>query len=77
MVEWLAFVQVGIATLLATMIVVTLYGLGVRLQAVAEDDDRSSTGYRAGAWICFGLCGVVVLFGIVLIIPALHPLLGL
>lgn len=77
MIEWIAFVQVAAATMISALLVVGLYGLGVRLQAVAEDENRNRALQRAGSWLCFGLCGLLVLFGIVLIIPALHSLVGL
>jgi len=77
MVEWIAFVQVAVATIIAAVVIAGLYGLGVRLQAVAEDEGRSRSLVRAGSWLCFGLCGVGVLFGIALIVPQLQPLLGL
>ncbi|RKW71240.1 hypothetical protein DWQ67_04350 [Galactobacter caseinivorans] len=75
--EWISFVQVAGATMISALLVVGLYGLGVRLQAVAEDQNRNRTLQRAGSWLCFGLCGVLVLFGIILIIPALHSIVGL
>ena len=77
MVDWIAFLQVGFATIAAALVVVGVYGLGVRLQAVAEDEGRSSTAYRAWSWVCFALCGVVVLIGVILIVPQLHGLIGL
>ena len=39
--------------------------------AVAEDDGRSRALARSGAYACFGMCALVILFGIVLIVPAL------
>ena len=77
MVEWIAFVQVAVATILAALVIVGLYGLGVRLQAVAEDEDRNRTLHRVGSWACFVVSGIVVLFGIVLIVPHLSKLVGL
>lgn len=77
MVEWIAFAQVAVATIVSSLVVVGLFGLGVRLQAVAEDEGRNRAVSRVGSMLCFGLCGLVVLLGIFLIVPALHGILGL
>lgn len=77
MVDWIAFVQVAVVTIVAAVFVAGLYGLGVRLQAVAEDEGRATWGYKAGAWCCFGVCGLVILLGIAMIVPQLQPLIGL
>lgn len=77
MVEWIAFFQVAVATIVSALVVSGLYGLGVRLQAVAEDDHRSRSLVLTGAWTCFVLCGLLVLFGIILIVPALSSFFGL
>ena len=43
---------------------------GVRLTAIAGDAEQASPrAKRSLAYICFGLCGVAVLFGLYLIIP--------
>ena len=77
MVEWIAFVQVAAVTVAAALVIVGLYGLGVRLQAVAEDEGRNRSLNRFGSWVCFVISGCVVLFGIVLIVPALSKAIGL
>lgn len=77
-IDWLAYLVVGVVTLAATLIVVGLYSVGVRLYAVATDrnpapEDRSRLALiKTGAFACFAVCGVAVLFGIYLIVPALH-----
>lgn len=68
--KWLELLTVGAATLVSAAVVVTLYSLGVRLTAIAGDADQPSPGTkRALAYVCFGLCGLAVLFGLYLIIP--------
>jgi hypothetical protein len=69
--KWLELVQVAGATLVAAVTVVVLYSLGVRLTAIAGDiQDNGRRGWvRPMAYVCFGLCGVAVLFGLYLIIP--------
>lgn len=62
MIDWAAFAVVALASFLAAVVVVGLFSLGVRLRV-------------AGHWaqyVCFALCGAAVLFGIYLIVPALH-----
>jgi hypothetical protein len=68
--KWLELLTVGGATLVAAVTVVVLYSLGVRLTAIAGDARQSSPrSKRALANVCFGLCGLAVLFGLYLIIP--------
>ncbi|MFC0681660.1 hypothetical protein ACFFGH_27840 [Lysobacter korlensis] len=62
MIDWAAFAIVALASVPAACVVVTLFAVGVRLRV-------------AGHWaqyLCFALCGAAVLFGIYLIVPALH-----
>ncbi|ACL39775.1 conserved hypothetical protein [Pseudarthrobacter chlorophenolicus A6] len=68
--KWLELLTVAGATLVAASTVVTLYALGVRLTAIAADASQPSPGLkRSLAYVCFGLCGAAVLFGLYLIIP--------
>lgn len=77
-IKWDAFLIVAGTTWVCALAIVALYSLAVRLMAVAEDDGRSRALARSGAYTCFGLCSLVVLFGIVLIVPALsEAILGI
>ncbi|MET3721495.1 MULTISPECIES: hypothetical protein [unclassified Arthrobacter] len=68
--KWLELLTVGGATLVAAVTVVGLYSLGVRLTAIAGDAQQASPRLkRSLAYVCFGLCGLAVLFGLYLIIP--------
>ena len=68
--KWLELLQVAGATLVAAVTVVVLYSLGVRLTAIAGDVQDNGPGWvRPLSYVCFGLCGVAVLFGLYLIIP--------
>jgi hypothetical protein len=74
MINWGAFLAVAIATVISAVLVVGLYSVGVRLYAVSVDEHVPSTRIaRAGAYVCFALCALGVLYGIYLIVPALHP----
>lgn len=101
-IDFFALLVVTLASLTATVTVVALYSLGIRLLALAdplpedldpdtpEHEIRTKTGsivviqplsptrQKLALWgsrLCFGLCAVAVLFGIFLIIPALHDLI--
>lgn len=68
--KWLELLTVGGATLVAAVTVVVLYALGVRLTAIAGDARQASPRIkRSLAYLCFGLCGLAVMFGLYLIIP--------
>jgi hypothetical protein len=67
--KWLELVTVAGATLAAAVTVVVLYSLGVRLTAIAGDAQASPGFKKSLAYVCFGLCGLAVLFGLYLIIP--------
>jgi hypothetical protein len=67
-IDWTAFLTVALVSLFSAAALVSVYSVGLRLLTV---DDRSTARTVAG-WACFVLCGVGVLFGIYLIVPALH-----
>lgn len=77
-IDWLAYLVVALVTLVATVLVVGLYSTGVRLYAISSDAAPNPaaqgrlTLIKAGAYACFALCGAAVLFGVYLIVPALH-----
>lgn len=68
--KWLELVLVAGSTLVAAVTVTVLYALGVRLTAIAGDVRTNQPGWiRPLSYLCFGLCGLAVLFGLYLIIP--------
>lgn len=69
MIDWAAFVSVAVASLVAACLLVALYAVGVRLVTGAGPVPRVR---RAAGITCFVMCGALVLFGIYLIVPALH-----
>lgn len=71
--KWLELFSVAGATLLSAVTVVVLYALGVRLTAIAGDVRTTPPSWtRPLSYVCFGLCGLAVLFGLYLIIPYFH-----
>lgn len=77
MIDWLGFVTVAIVTLVGAGFVVTMYSLGVRLDAVSDDADaRSPQAAKYGSVVCFGFCVLAVVAGIILIVPVLSETAG-
>jgi len=70
MIDWPAFFVVLVATMVAASAVVTLYSLGLRL---IDRPAESTGGWRRPLGIaCFVVCGLVVLYGVYLVIPYFH-----
>lgn len=66
MIDWIAFLTVLVVSIVAGCGVVLLFALGLRLVAV-EGGWRRPVGV-----VSFGACGLLILYGVYLIIPALH-----
>ena len=71
MIDWMAFVTVVVATAVSAGLLVTLFAWGLRLA------DGKGRWRRLAAISLFTVCVFVVVFGIFLIVPALHDPLGL
>jgi hypothetical protein len=87
-IDWTAFVVVFVASVVAAGIVVTLFATGIRLFATpprgamgagaARDEEMDDVEGRRpriatfGGIVLFVLAALVALYGIYLIIPALH-----
>ncbi len=76
MIEWQSFVLVAVVSLVAASVVVTIAAIGIRLVEGAQHarSEHPARARRAvvASRILFGICGLVVLFGVYLIVPALH-----
>jgi hypothetical protein len=70
-IDWMAFVTVVVAALVAACLLVTVFSLALRV------GDSESTRRRIASVALYAVCGFIVLFGIFLIVPALHVPLGL
>ncbi|MEO5922108.1 MAG: hypothetical protein ABIQ01_13290 [Pseudolysinimonas sp.] len=70
-IEWMAFVTVVVAALVAACLLVTLFAWALRL------GDGKGRLRRLAAVALYGACVFVVAFGIFLIVPALHTPFGL
>jgi hypothetical protein len=69
-VDWGSFVVVFLVAFAATVAVVVAYSLGLRLLAVAGAERRALP--TAAGWLCIGVAGVAVLYGLYLLIPQFH-----
>ena len=70
-INWGDFAEVFVATVVAAVLVVTLFSVGViglSQQATAKEQGQSGTSAFTGAVICFGLCIAIVGYGIFLIV---------
>ena len=70
-IDWMAFVTVVVAALVAACLLVTVFSLALRV------GDCEVAGAALASVALFAVCAFVVLFGIFLIVPALHRPLGL
>ena len=71
MINWADFGKVLVATMVAAVLLVTLFSVGViglSQQATAREKGGSGTAPFAGAVICFALCVAIVGYGIYLIV---------
>ena len=70
-IEWSSFLAVIVAALVAACLLVTLFSLALRV------GDSEVPARRFASVALYALCAFVVLFGIFLIVPALHSPFGL
>jgi hypothetical protein len=70
-IDWMAFVTVVVAALIAACLLVTVFSLALRV------GDSGSKRRRFVSVLLYGVCAFIVLFGLFLIVPALHTPLGL
>ena len=73
--------MVCVVALVVTVLVVTLYSLGLRLLSVGtartSNDSGSEQIHRpaiatAGGWACIAVGAIAVLYGVYQVIPAFH-----
>ena len=65
-IDWMAFVTVVVVSLVAACAVVTIFSFALRL------GDGEAPWRRPVSVALYALCVLIVLFGIYLIVPALH-----
>ncbi|MFC9442009.1 MULTISPECIES: hypothetical protein [Brevibacterium] len=75
MIEWSSFAVVAIATWVSSLVVIGLFSTAVRMRAVHIDqiaEGHPNPLLKLGYWAVFGVCGLLVLYGVYLIVPALN-----
>lgn len=70
-IDFAALGLVAGVTLLSAVTLVTIVSLGARLLE-AGSDGTTSMSRRLGGWTMLGLAGLVILFGLYLVIPYFH-----
>ena len=70
----LSFLTVLVVTVCVASAISALYATGLRLFAGATKSRRvrGHRVLRAAGGVCFALCGIIVLFGLWLLIPFFH-----
>ena len=74
-IDWAALGIVAIVSIVATLIFVALLSGGVRYVSqatVATNQGQRAAGVRTVGYALIGLSGLVVLFGLWLIVPQFH-----
>ena len=74
-IDWAALGIVAVIAIVATLVFTVLLSAGIRLvsQATVEANQaHRSVGIRTTGYGLLALAGLVVLFGLYLIVPALH-----
>lgn len=73
MIDWLAFLTVLVASVVSACAVVALFAAGLRLVSNDGSSGQSPSRWRRSVGVTFFvLCGSAILYGVYLIIPALH-----
>ena len=75
MIDWAALLLVSGVTLAVTVLVVTLAAFAARLLTAGhsrKSNGQIATHQLAGAYSLLGVVGLIILFGLYLIIPYFH-----
>jgi hypothetical protein len=74
-IDWAALVVVTVVSILTSVIFTILLAAGIRLVSIAKiksNEGGSSTAIVSVGYLLLGMAGLLVLFGIYLIIPRFH-----
>ncbi len=76
MIDWASFLIVGLASLVGASTLVATASLGISLlengTRARQANPRAGRTALVGAWALFALCGILVIFGVYLIVPFFH-----
>lgn len=74
-IDWVALGIVAVVSIVATIVFTALLSAGIKFVSqatVATNQAQRSVGIRTAGYTLLGLAGLVVLFGLYLIVPILH-----
>ena len=74
-IDWAALGQVIVVSILTSVIFTILLAAGIRLVSMAKiksNEGGSSTAIVSVGYVLLGIAGLLVLFGIYLIVPRFH-----
>jgi hypothetical protein len=74
-IDWLALGKVALVTVIVAVIVVTIVSFAARFLDAAKvrtENGQSATALKIGSYALFAVVGLIILFGIWLMIPYFH-----
>jgi hypothetical protein len=74
-IDWASLGVVAVVTLAVTLVVVGVVSIGIASLVTAENRQIagvSGTSAKAIGYLCWGVAGLILLYGLYLIIPQLH-----
>ena len=71
-IDWWALVLVGVVSIVMSVLFVILLSAGIRLVVAARGRTGGATLTLSSGYALLGLAGLLVLFGLYLIVPQLH-----
>ncbi len=71
-IDWAALGIVAVVSIVSSVVFVALLSAGIRVLTPANDDGRSTQVSRPLGYGLLGLAGLLVLYGLYLIVPQLH-----
>jgi hypothetical protein len=74
-IDWAALGSVTVVSIVSSVIFTILLATGIRLVSVAKiksNEGGSGTAIMSAAYLLLGIAGLLVLFGIYLIVPRFH-----
>ena len=74
-IDWTSLGTVAVVTIAVTLVVVGVVSIGISALVTAENRTaagHSATSARVAGYLCVGVAGLILLYGLYLIIPQLH-----
>jgi hypothetical protein len=74
-IDWMSLIIVAVVSITASVVFAILLSWAIRLLSVARvaaDEGTGRASATVGGWVLLGLIGVMLAFGLYLIIPQFH-----